>query len=155
MKFLSNASFWVPDFYSETGWEAHIPFAFYLVETLRPKRIVELGTYNGLSYFAFCQAVAWLGLDATTIAIDNWAGDQGGFRYGEDVYESVIERNKQYPFSRLIRANFSDAVDHIEDGSVDLLHIDGDHLYESVSADFRNYRPKLTPDAIVDCGRKF
>ncbi len=150
MKFLSNASFWLPDFFCETGWEGHIPFAFYLVETLRPKQIVELGTYNGLSYFSFCQAVAWLGLETKTTAIDTWAGNQGGFDYdGDKVFAEVADRNGRYPFSRLIRSSFADAVYHFEDGSIDLLHIDGDHLYENVARDFRNYYPKLSADAIV------
>ncbi len=150
MKFLSNASFWLPDFFCETGWEGHIPFAFYLVEALRPKQIVELGTYNGLSYFSFCQAVAWLGLETKTTAIDTWAGNQGGLDYdGDKVFASVSDRNGQYPFSRLIRSDFADATDQFADCSIDLLHIDGDHLYERVASDFRHYYPKLSPDAIV------
>ena len=35
-------------------------------------------------------------------------------------------------FSSLLRMDFADARDHIEDGSVDLLHIDGLHTYEAV-----------------------
>ncbi len=150
MKFLSNASFWLPDFFCETGWEGHIPFAFYLVDALRPKQIVELGTYNGLSYFSFCQAVAWLGLETRTTAIDTWSGNQGGLEYdGDTVFASVAARNSQYPFSRLIRADFADAPVLFADCSIDLLHIDGDHRYERVAADFRRYYPKLSPDAIV------
>ncbi len=150
MKFLSPASFWLPDFFCETGWEGHIPFAFYLVETLRPKQIVELGTYNGLSYFTFCQAVAWLDLDTKTTAVDTWGGNQGGMTYdGDEVFAAVSDRNGRYPFSRLIRSTFAAAVDQFDDGSIDLLHIDGDHLYESVARDFRCYYPKLSPDAIV------
>lgn len=150
LKFLSPASFWLPEFIHETGWERHIPFAFYLTDVLRPRTIVELGVCTGLSYFAFCQAVAWLRLDTQTTGVDNWGGDQGGYFYdGDDVYRQVSDYNGRYPFSRLIRANFSDAVSAFDDESIDLLHIDGDHLYESVYADFRNYRPKLSADAIV------
>ncbi len=150
MNFLSNASFWLPDFFCDTGWEGHIPFAFYLVDTLRPKRIVELGTFSGLSYFSFCQAVSWLGLDANTTAIDTWGGVQGGSTYdGDAVLAAVADRNRRYPFSQLIRADFAGAVAQFDDGSIDLLHIDGDHLYESAFADFRNYLPKLHPNAVV------
>lgn len=151
MNFLSPASFWLPDYFCETGWEKHIPFAFYLVDTLRPKRVVELGAYNGLSYFSLCQAISWLGLDHTSaVAVDNWAGDQGGFAYdGDEVFRLVGQVNERYPFSSLIRDDFAAAASQFDDASIDLLHIDGDHLYESVLADYRNYLPKLTADAIV------
>jgi hypothetical protein len=64
MKFLSNASFWLPDFFCETGWEGHIPFAFYLVDSLRPRQIVELGTFSGLSYFSAIVDIRSPGLSA-------------------------------------------------------------------------------------------
>src|ERR1700760_1482815 len=40
------------------GWREHIPFAFLLIDLLRPATLVELGTYYGDSYCAFCQAVS-------------------------------------------------------------------------------------------------
>ncbi len=39
------------------SWHEHIPFAFFAVAALRPATIVELGTWKGDSYCAFCQAV--------------------------------------------------------------------------------------------------
>ena len=32
-------------------WVDHLPFAYDLVEALSPKMVVELGVYNGLSFF--------------------------------------------------------------------------------------------------------
>ena len=38
-------------------WLEHIPFAFFLVDCLRPRLLVELGVQTGNSFNAFCQAV--------------------------------------------------------------------------------------------------
>ena len=46
-----------PDYVVPSGWLAHAPFAFWLVDTLRPKVFVELGTHTGFSFFVVTQAV--------------------------------------------------------------------------------------------------
>src|SRR4029453_4419543 len=74
-----------PSRLSPSAWTGHVPFAMYLVDLLRPKILVELGTYYGVSYCAFCQAVSERGLSTLCYAIDNWEGDpQSGF-YGPQV----------------------------------------------------------------------
>src|SRR5258708_4194521 len=99
----SSASFWLPDLMVASAWLEHAPFAFWLVDALRPSSIVELGVHHGFSYFAFCQAVQRLEIKAQCVAIDTWRGDsQAGF-YGDDVYERVNTHNQRFEgFSRLI-----------------------------------------------------
>src|SRR5882762_6331857 len=43
-------------------WAEHVPFAFWIVENLKPDTLVELGLDSGNSYCAFLQAVQTLGL---------------------------------------------------------------------------------------------
>ena len=51
-----------PNLLSElSAWNEHTPFAFWLVDALRPKFLVELGTHSGVSYCAFVQAAKALG----------------------------------------------------------------------------------------------
>jgi hypothetical protein len=148
---ISPASFWVPDYICQSAWIEHAPFAFWLCEALRPRCYVELGTHYGYSYFAFCQAIDRLGLGTTAYAVDTWKGDEHAGFYDESVFQSVATRNseKYSAFSSLIRSTFNDALGYFTDGSVDLLHIDGRHLYDDVAHDFTTWRPKLSEDAVV------
>ena len=52
-------------------------------------------------------------------------------------------------FSRLLRMTFDEACGFFENGTVDLLHIDGYHTYEAVSHDFEVWRSKLSNRAVV------
>lgn len=148
---ISPASFWMPEHIPESAWLEHGPFAFWLMSVLRPGRLVELGTHNGFSYFAFCQAVRRLGLSTECHAIDTWQGDDHAGFYGEDVFQIVSGINAEHyaDFSRLKRSFFDEAVDDFADGSIDLLHIDGRHTYKDVLHDFSKWRPKLSSRAVV------
>jgi hypothetical protein len=149
--FLRPSMFLRPAYLAQSAWLEHLPFAFWLTEAQRPRIIVELGTHYGPSYFAFCQAVRQLGLDTACYAIDTWKGDEHAGFYGEDVFAAVQTYNNSHysAFSTLVRSSFDDALHHFADGSIDILHIDGHHTYESVRHDFENWRPKLSDQAIV------
>lgn len=142
---------WTPEREAPSAWVEHVPFAFWLVDVLRPQRIVELGTHTGVSYSAMCQAVKTLGLATSCFAIDTWKGDEHAGLYGEDVYsEFAAFHDRRYSaFSRMIRSTFDEALHHFEDGSIDLLHIDGLHTYEAVRHDYEAWLPKLAANAVV------
>ncbi len=142
----------VPDRLTDvTSWHTHIPFAFWCVEALRPRVIVELGTHRGDSYCAFCQAVDRLLLPTSCFAVDTWRGDPQAGVYGEEIYEELRKyHDPRYgKFSRLIRSTFDDAVSSFDDGSIDLLHIDGLHTREATQHDFDTWLPKLSRSAVV------
>lgn len=148
---LAPCSFWRPHYEDVSAWLDHGSFAFWLVAAVRPRRIVELGTHGGFSYFCFCQAVADLKLSAQCHAIDTWLGDEQTGFYTEAVFERVNDYNNNYysAFSNLTRTTFKEALPYFEDGTIDLLHIDGRHFYEDVKTDFESWLPKLSSRAVV------
>lgn len=149
---LGEAPFWPVDRLAEPdAWAGHIPFAFWVVDALRPRVLVELGTHSGNSYFAFAQAVDRLGLDTACFAVDTWQGDAHAGHYGEEVFRELSRYHdaRYSAFSRLVQSTFDEAVQHFPDASVDLLHLDGYHTYEAVAHDFDTWRPKLSARAVV------
>jgi Methyltransferase domain len=148
---ISAISYWQPSRIVPSGWIEHAPFAFWVMSALRPKTLVELGTHNGYSFFAFCEAAVRLGLDTTSYAIDTWEGDDHAGFYGNEVYEEVkaVKAALYEDSAWLLRGYFDDFVDSFDDGSIDLLHIDGRHGYEDVKYDFESWLPKLSDSGIV------
>ena len=148
---ISAASFWVPEHRLVSAWHEHAPFAFWLVEAIAPRVLVELGTHYGYSYLAFCQAVARLGLDTRCYAVDTWKGDDHAGFYGEEVFAGLAAINDTHyaAHSRLLRMRFDEALPYFQDGEVDLLHIDGRHAYDDVLQDFTTWIPKLSSRAVV------
>ena len=138
-----------------SAWTEHTPFAFWIIDAVRPRMLVELGVQSGVSYCAFCQAVQALALSTACYAVDTWAGDPHTNPSdlpdtGEVLGELRRYHDRRYgSFSTLVQSSFLEARAGFADGSVDLLHIDGYHLYEAVRDDFESWLPKLSDRAVV------
>lgn len=149
---LLKAAGFVPDrMVFPNAWCGHLPFAFWLIDTLKPANFVELGTHTGNSYLTFCQAVKQVGSDTRCFAVDTWEGDEHAGYYGGEVYANLSDYHqpRYAQFSTLLRSTFDDALNNFEERSIHLLHIDGLHTYEAVRHDFESWLPKLAPGALV------
>jgi len=132
-------------------WVDHLPFAYDLVAAIRPKLIVELGVYNGLSFFTFCQSMVEHDIDGVAYGVDCWEGDEHTDAYDDSIYTEVSEHAREHYRGNtyLLRMFFNEALQHFNESSLDLLHIDGLHTYEAVKEDFTNWYPKVKPGGII------
>jgi hypothetical protein len=144
--------FWEPDRRGvPSAWWGHVPFGHWLVAAMRPGMVVELGTHTGVSYAAFCKAVAALGLATQCVAVDTWRGDEQSGMYEEAVLQelSAWHDARHARFSRLLRAEFDVARRLFGPRSIDLLHIDGLHDEASVRHDFETWLPAMSARGVV------
>lgn len=148
---ISATSYWEPARYVGSAWYQHAPFAYWLVDAVEPRTIVELGTHKGFSFFVFCEAVKRLGLDTTVTATDGWMGDEHAGFYGQAVYDAVAKTTADHyaGIGELHRGYFDEFAPTTDDGSVDVLHIDGRHRYEDVWHDFESWLPTVSDRGVV------
>jgi hypothetical protein len=135
----------------ECAWLQHTPLVPVLVALLQPRTFVELGTHNGDSYCAFCEAALRLNTGTQCAAVDTWTGDPHAGAYGPEILAGLRDfHDRRYSgFSRLMQMTFDEALTHFPDDCIDLLHIDGLHTYAAVKHDLDSWRPKLTDRAVV------
>lgn len=141
-----------------SAWIGHTYFVNFLISIIKPKKFVELGIHYGYSYFNICRVIEILKSDfeefseSKAFGIDSFEGDIHAVfnENGNDVENHVKKLNKDLSyFSNIIKSNFDDACSKFEDKSIDLLHIDGQHLYEDVKNDFKKWEKKLSDNSVV------
>ncbi len=132
-------------------WSGHRGFAYDLLSWRQPGTIVELGAHYGVSFFAFCQFVQETGASTNLHAVDTWQGDEHAGFYGEEVFETFTRNLAEFSdvSCHIHRSTFDEALSEFEDGSVDLIHIDGLHTYEAARHDFESWLPKLAPNGLM------
>jgi hypothetical protein len=136
---------------NEDSWHGHIPFAFWCVEALEPRLIVELGCHGGDSYCAFCQAVEEVSADASCYAVGTWSDDPRAGSSAPEIYEEL--RRYHDPlygrFSSLVRSASDEALSRFDDASIDLLHIHGSRGDDEARHEVSTWLSKLSSAGVV------
>jgi hypothetical protein len=121
------------------------------VSELAPIRVLEIGTNNGGTLFAWTRVA---GERSTIISLDLPGGGFGG---GYPAWRRHLYRAFALPFQRLhliegdSHAPSSIAAVRKILGAepLDFLLIDGDHTYDGVKLDFENFAPLVRPGGLI------
>ena len=117
----------------KSDWVGHIEFGKWLTNRLKPKLLVDLGTYEGVSALSFASGCN----ETEIITIDKYER-----QLAHDTVNMV--NNIEYRIS-----TFNEQVDTFEDKSIDILHIDGSHDFKSIVNDCMLWTPKLKEDGVL------
>jgi predicted O-methyltransferase YrrM len=136
------------------------------VSELRPRLVVEIGVWKGVSCIVMAHRAKQLGLDCAVIAVDTWLGTAEQFRRdpgcGEmttlhgypQVYFTFLSNLKHYDVADIVVPVPLDSTNAAvlirqEGLSADLVHIDAGHDYMSVKNDLILWWPALAPGGIL------
>lgn len=113
------------------------------------RTMVEVGSYQGDSTVQFCKA-----LGCRVFAVDPW----------KNFYDATDSSSERYDMTN-VEHNFDVHVEHFEvvkmkmdseegskcfeDETLDFVYIDGNHTYEHVIADVRNWLPKVKEGGVI------
>lgn len=147
--FRYNDSF--KDFHSP--WAGHKFLARDIVSILKPKLIVELGTYKGTSLLSFAEGIKKAKSSTKLVGIDTWEEDSASGKYeGDKVLSNLKDVIAQYYSEvniELIRNTFEQSVDKFQNSSIDILHIDGWHSYDAVKQDHESWKDKISENGVI------
>jgi len=124
---------------------------FKVVEQIRPRTVIEIGTGWGGTLFLFATVAS---PDAILVSIDlpsNLFG-RGYPNWKDSLYKSFARDRQKI---ELVRGNSQQAssVEAVErvlrNRQVDVLFIDGDHTYEGVKKDFELYSPMMRKGGLI------
>lgn len=147
------------------GWNSDKLTFRELIADVRPKTIIEVGTWKGASAIAMAQYARATGIPCEIFCVDTWLGSLEFWRpdEGQDDNRDLV-RIHGYPqvyyqfLSNIVHAGVVDMIRPIPAtayiGSfivpeAELIYIDGSHLYEDVKADILAYWPKLKSGGVM------
>ncbi len=141
----SRAIFWSPRYLAASSILVHLPFLFWLVETIRPASVVQLGLRDGVGFMGLCQAVDKLGLEAVCVGLE--LPDNGTDKLPEKLRETHASLYSDFSF--ILAEEAGRAARQMSTAQVDLLVIDtslDETLLTSLQA---HWTPLLSERAVV------
>lgn len=140
----SRAVFWRPRHNGGEGTMLHQPFLFWLAETARPTRVVQIGLAEPVRFLSLCQAVEKLGMEALCMGVV--VGEEAqGFNAAQLDQHATLYGD----FSFVTSEDMARATRHVHGQDVDLLVIDMPLNDEQVAALRTHWVPLLSDRALI------
>lgn len=150
------------------GWRSDSYVLTEAIERVRPKLVLEIGTWKGRSAVNMARKCQALGLDTEIVCIDTWLGcKEHWLKDDADHYQSLRLKNG-FPtlywtfLKNVVECGLQDIITpmplpsdtafHIlrtMDVAADLIYIDGAHEYESVMRDLTLYWQLLADAGVL------
>ena len=131
---------------SDHMWYLGGGLLYYTIPYMIKARLcVCIGSGGGFVPRLMIQAVHDIEPTGTVYLIDANIGPNGRPNYlSPDAY-----MRRTFPDIKILNMLSSEACAQFEPGTIDYLHIDGDHTYKGCRTDFEMYRPKVRPGGYI------
>jgi predicted O-methyltransferase YrrM len=122
-----------------------------IVESKRPKYVLEVGTAAGGALFCFSKLSSE---DAVLVSVDLPEGKfGGGYKKWKVPFFEAFKKGNQKMFLLREDSHKNSTLNSVKgilsDQKLDFLFIDGDHTYEGVKNDFEMYSPLVKKGGVV------
>ena len=144
------------------GWRSVHPYLEEAVTEIRPRVVIEIGTWKGASALYLARTMAERNVAGTVIAVDTWLGAVD--HWADEALFAELGTEHGYPslyrtfLANVVRDGMTDRIVPLPLDSVnaaellrlrgvtaDVIHLDAGHEEASVTADLRAWWPVLRP----------
>jgi hypothetical protein len=148
------------------GWHSDHPFLADTVARLRPRVVVEVGAWKGLSVLSLAAALRDNGIDGAVVAVDTWLGSSE--HWADPNWRPALGLTHGYPtLQRAFMRNVIEAglerfvvplpLDSLNAAALlrglkiapGIVHIDAGHDFASVTADLEAWWPLLESGGVL------
>jgi hypothetical protein len=123
-------------------------FSVHCRRILEPGRLTLIDHWD-YSKYEFVLETAPQSRHIRSIFAQYFGGDPDGAL--QAAYGKVLDRFHGDPCVEVLRLDIAEAADLFDDGSVDIIYLDGSHTYEYVLRDLNLWFPKLSPGGLFIC----
>jgi len=135
-------------------WNGGLPIFNDFISQMRPKTVVEVGSWMGQSSCAMARSMRTNNLDSVLICVDTWLGSLEHWKSPADrahldlknglptIYESFltnVDREELSGYVVPLPLPSAIACQLLADVPVDMVYIDGSHDYRDVLRDLQDY----------------
>ena len=124
------------------GWmnDADLQWLYETAKTM--DSIVEIGSWKGKSTHALLS-----GCNGQVYAVDTFLGSPDEMKYYKevatrDIHKVFMDNVGHFPNLNVIKTDSMFAAKRFKDNSIDMVFIDGSHVYDEVVSDIKAWYPK-------------